>query len=46
MCFLYADADFPTSNFVYESIGYERVSEVQEIDFVAPTSSPENETSR
>ena len=33
--FLYADADNPTSNFVYESIGFERIAEVQEIDFVA-----------
>jgi predicted GNAT family acetyltransferase len=31
--FLFADADYPTSNFVYRSIGFERVAEVQEIDF-------------
>ena len=34
MCFLFADAGYPTSNFVYQSIGYERVAEVEEIDFV------------
>lgn len=35
-CFLFADADYPTSNFVYRSLGYEPVTEVQEIDFIAP----------
>jgi ribosomal protein S18 acetylase RimI-like enzyme len=40
--FLYADADYPTSNFVYQSIGFERIAEVQEIDFVsgAPAAPP------
>jgi hypothetical protein len=35
-CFLFADADYATSNFVYQSLGYEPVTEVQEIDFIAP----------
>lgn len=34
MVFLFADAGNATSNFVYRSIGYERVAEVREIDFV------------
>lgn len=36
LCFLFADADYSTSNFVYRSLGYEPVTEVQEIDFVPP----------
>jgi len=34
-CFLYTDLDFPTSNHVYRSVGFEQVGEALELRFAA-----------
>lgn len=34
-CFLFTDLDFPTSNHVYQQVGFERIAEAAEIRFAA-----------
>ncbi len=39
-CFLYTDLANPTSNHIYQAIGYEPVAEVTEIGFGTPGGRP------